>query len=277
VLKKTGKVNFIGKHGKKPMKIITPILIAGATAGLTLFGTLFAVNKHIAPCINANALKQLAMTSTTVDRSVKNISDRLRDQLTGFCTTVAEDRDFAMKLIVEQDASAPEVSEIAARYIGAMGFSFLDIIDANATILSSGHFPAYAGSRNEKKKTMRDSVATVMVENSKGTDVLTLQVRIPFTCAGTILSAIGGIVIDSSFVATLIPYDGVLVVIKKGNTVTGMPSVESMSELKDNHLIINNQSWLAAQLPLPWSGETEQPALIVLLEEPVAMTILDFF
>lgn len=253
------------------MKIVISILIALVTAGLVLF----AVNKKIGPLSREYALRDLITTTNTVKKNIDDLSQRLVSQLSGFCLTVADDRDFTMKLIVEKDYSAPEVADIAPRHMKAMGFSFLEITDADYRILSSGHFPASAGNSAKGKKELPEGSASFILDNIKGREVLTYQVKIPFSCTGAALYAVGGISADSGFVARLRPHVGVVVLLEHGGGILGMDEIETMSEIKDYNILINDKPWIASSLTLPLVGEENYLEMIILMEKPDDFSLLD--
>ncbi len=257
------------------MKIVIPIITAFVVACITAGLILFTVNRKVAPLSRNATLKELTISANTVSRRIENLSEQLVSQVSGFCSTVAEDRDFAMKLIVEQDYSASEVADIAGRFMLAMGFDFLEVTDAKYRILSSGHFPASAGNSAAQKSSLPDSVATFLEDDIKGAGVLSLQVKIPFSCADIALYAFGGIFVDANFIAGLKPHDGVRILLKQGNEIAGMDDIETMSEIKDNTIIINDKTWLASSLTLSWAGEGNGPEIILLMEEPADFSLLD--
>ncbi len=253
------------------MKIVTPVLVACVTAGVVLA----LVNYRLAHASSACALKGLADAHAAVSKEVKDISAQLVVQSRGFCATVSTDMAFAMKLIVEKDASAPEVSDIAGRYMKAMNFDFLEITDAEYKILSSGHFPASAGNILTRKSAMPERAATCLYENIRGTETLSLQVKIPFTCEGVKFYCFGGIAVDTAFISRMQPFPGITLFIKQGGEILGMDDIQTMSAIKDNVIVINDKQWFAASHALPWVGEGDAPELILLKKEAGSMNLLD--
>ena len=255
------------------MKIITHILAMLLTAVLILF----FINRGLSPLNTDYANTVLDNNRNAVEKHMNEASVRILLQLTGFASTVAGDRDFAMKLIVENDYHAPEVAEIAGRYIRAMGFSFLEITDADYKILSSGHFPASAGNIAVAKKEMPDSTLVWMDDNITGAHLLSIQIKIPFSCEGMDLYCIGGLQVDQNFISALKPHENSTVLLKQENDILGDEDIETMSELKDNRIVINDKTWLAFTMPLFWRGETNKPELYILMEEPENFSLLDLF
>lgn len=251
--------------------VITAIVVACISAGLVVV----ILNKKSAHLNRDYAVKELITSTNTVKRRLDNLASQLVSQMRGFCVTVADDRNFAMKLIVEQDYSAPEVADIAGQYMKAMGFAFLEITDAEYRILSSGHFPASAGNKATQKESLPDSTAMFIEDNIKGVQVLALQVKMPFSCADVPLYAIGGVYVDADFIARLKPHDGVRLLLKQGNEIAGMDDIETMSEINDNTIIINDISWLASSLTLSWAGGEDGPEIILLMEQPPDFSLLD--
>lgn len=257
------------------MKIVTNVIVGVVVALITAGLVLFIVNKQISPLQREYALKELINIKAAIEKSIDDVSSTLLYQLKGFCSTVADDRDFAMKLIVEKDYSAPEIADIAAFHMKAMGLSFLEITNADYRILSSGHFPASAGNRSLHKNNLPDSSAKFIFDNIRGTDVLSLQIKIPFSCAGERFYCIGGVIIDSSFITRIKPRQDTHIILKHGKDIIGMMDIETMSEINNNEIIINDKSWLAESLSLPWVGEDDIPKIIILSEVPSDFNLLD--
>lgn len=253
------------------MKILTHIIAVLVTAILILF----IINRGLSPLHKDNATALLRDNRIALEKKIDEVSFRIFSQLTGFSSTVSSDRDFAMKLIVENDYHAPEVAEIASQYIHAMGFSFLEITDAEYKILSSGHFPASAGNIALAKKEMPDSTLIWIEDNIKGTSLLSIQIKIPFSCEGMKLFCIGGISVDQDFISVLKPYENSTVLLKQGSDILGMDEIETMSEIKEDRIVINDKTWLALSKSLLWVGATDEPELYILIEEPEAFSLLD--
>jgi len=55
-----------------------------------------------------------------VEKQVLDKSFHLSDQLGAFSRVVAADREFSMKLLVENNRSAPEITEITSRFMEPM-------------------------------------------------------------------------------------------------------------------------------------------------------------
>ena len=111
-------------------------------------------------------------------------SARIQAQLQSLAEVVAANKEFFLRLLVENDRSAPAVTEIAARFLEPMGFSVLEITDSSRTILSSGHFPASAGNKSMHQAGVLSKKLSAIMENIMGTPTLTMQAEYPFTIAG---------------------------------------------------------------------------------------------
>ncbi|HON12115.1 MAG TPA: hypothetical protein PLE24_14705, partial [Chitinispirillaceae bacterium] len=77
-------------------------------------------------------------------------------------------------------------------------------------------------------------------------------------------SAIGGLKIDQNFLNMLSPGKDIIVLLRDESRYMGEIEIRSISEIKNNHILINDQEYLATQFPLTSSGENT-PALIVVL------------
>lgn len=252
------------------MKIVTHLLalIAGLAASYVF------INQRVATIPQDRALLELLHTKGIVEKRLDDCRDRLARQLTAFSTVVANDRDFAMKLIVEQDVSAPEVSEIAARYMDVMDLDLLEVADGAHVLLSCGHFPASAGNSVEAKAAQLDSVATLIYDNVKGQRMLTMQARIEFSIGEEArLACMGGMIVDSTFIHELAPREGLRVLFRYGDLTMGMYSIEAMSEITDNTMIVNDTTYLATSVRLRHADEGEAPELILLSDIPPKVSL----
>ncbi len=256
------------------MKIVTHVLAAVIAAVLVLLpiaGKLPSLSKHF-------AVIELVHMRQSVEKEIEDMSQQLVERLTAFGGVVSKDRDFSMKLLVERDFSAPEVTEMASRYMAAMGLSVLDITDGKYTVLSSGHFPARAGMSAARKGEVLGETPTFIVEDIRGESVLTLQAKTAFSCAGVSFVCMGGLVIDSTFLARIVPREGARILLKRGSEVTGMRNVATMSEIKGNMIVINNESYLASAVSLPTAEhDIETTQLILVVEEPAKTSLLTLF
>jgi hypothetical protein len=217
----------------------------------------------------AAASAELAFVKQAVGRQLTSRMDLLSGQIAAFAGVVAADREFSMKLFVDKDRSAPEVTELAQKYLGPMALSVLSITDSQYVILSCGHFPANTGTVFSVARNLAAAPAFVM-DNVKGENVLTLQAKARFTILDTaVFFACGGIAVGRDFCAGLACWPGYSVLVKKGAMVIGMDNVESISEVKGDTILLNNRAYPAASIPLPYAGEGDAPALLVVSNKPL--------
>jgi hypothetical protein len=216
---------------------------------------------------NEQTNKELAFVKQAVEQQINSQMDCIARQIAGFSAVVAGDRDFSMKLIVEKEKSAPEVTEIAQRYLAPMALSILSITDSQYVLLSCGHFPANAGSVFESASILGDKPAFIM-DNVKGATVLTLQSKVRFKILDAVFFACGGMTADKDFLARLTCWPGYSILIKQGTTVLGMEKVESISDIKDSTILLNNVRYPVAAIALPFAGTGDAPLCIVMSNKP---------
>lgn len=253
------------------MKILTHLAVAIIVAGAILY----IINKKVVTLTHDKTIVELVNMNSVVEKTIDNLSNQLLGQISAFCSTVVDDRDFAMNLLVEQDYASSEIADITGRYMNAMGFSFLEIVDSNYTILSSGHFPASIGSNASNKKELLDQRVTCLSDDIKGAKVLSLQAKKSFSCAGVKLHCIGGIKVDDQFISHLKPNDNIQILLKDKNTILGMDNIQTISDITENTIIINDKTWLATTMALTWSGDGKGPEIVILMDKPEKVTMLD--
>ncbi len=247
------------------MKFVSHLLAIVIGAAVVFF----LLQQRTARIVHERAVMELIHTKAAIEKRLEDQAAQLTRRLQAFADRIANDRDFAMKLIVEQEPSAPEVSAIASRYLGVMGADLLAITDSAHTLLSCGHFPAAAGNSAADKASLLDAEPVFLYDNIKGDQLLTRQARVDLTIAETVrLSCLGGCIVDEQFVRELAPREGLRLLFRYGDTTIGADSIEAISEITDNTMIVNDTTYLATSLTLRHAGELEAPEIIILADRP---------
>jgi hypothetical protein len=206
----------------------------------------------------------------SVEKRLADLSQDITSRLAAFADGAASDRLFALRLIAENNPSAPEVAGKAGGFMRPMGFAFLSIVDSSGTILSSGHFPSSRGDRMRDSAFGRLSEEPKLVEDlsAAGIKTLSLQARRAFTVADSItFFALGGAAVDDALLARLSPMPDVTVLLRRGGAVAGMDSVKTISEVKDGTVLINGTTYPAFTVALDYAGEGDAPELIVVMKK----------
>jgi hypothetical protein len=201
-----------------------------------------------------------------VEKQVLDKSLHLSDQLSAFSRVVAADREFSMKLLVENNRSAPEITEASPRYMEPMGLSVLELADSQHVLLSCGQFPANAGTLVADKEALLTDKGVFIEDNVKGQKVLTLQANVRFKILDAGFYCTGGLIVDENFVSRMSPGNGFRLLLKQGQKVMGMDNVESISDVKDSTIIINNKTYQAMSFALPFAGSGDPPFCILINE-----------
>jgi len=95
---------------------------------------------------------------------------------------------------------------------------------------------------------------------------LTIQAKKGFKIMDIPFFVLGGMKIDEKFLSSLTPYPKVSVLLKRGGEYSGRADIHSISDVKDNTILINDKEYLAAEIALPYSGDGDKPVLIVVLD-----------
>jgi hypothetical protein len=210
------------------------------------------------------SLGQLELVKQSVERQCRSRMEELGRQAAGFAAAAANDRDFSMKLLVDKDRSAPEVTDIARRYSDPMDCPLLSVTDSQYVLLSCSQFPASVGTASAAARLLGDGPA-FLLDNVKGKTLLTLQAKARFSILDSHYFACAGRIVDERFVAGIFFPPQFWLIIKQGKTVLGMDHVEMISDIKDGTILINNRPYQAASFVLPFAGEGEPPLFIVCL------------
>jgi len=242
--------------------------LAALIAGAALAFAVSSVMKQPSRQSGAPEKAQLALAVGCIEKRLDQYRATITANCRGVARAVASDYGFSMKLLVENDRSAPEVSEAAQRYIEAAGLSLLEITTADYELLSCGHFPAAAGSSVEATGAKTGPDPVFIREKLRGEEALTLQAKIAFDISGTTLYCIGGLIIDDAFIASLAPSGRISVLLKSGADVSGRTGVSSISDITDSVMTLNDVPYYAASVSLPYAGDGEAPELLVLVEKP---------
>ena len=240
------------------------LIMTALLAGIVVF---FVMRRETAGRGCESAATELAATKESVTKRLHEITYDIAGRLEAFADEVASDQQFSLRLLAENNRSAPEVALKARQFLKPMGFSLLDVTDSAYVILSSGEFPASAGNSASQKVMLLSEEPKILEDNIVGQKALTFQAKRKFMIAGSIpFYALGGLIVDDRFLGELSPRSGVRVLLKQGSTVLGMPSVRTISGVKDGKIIVNDKEYPAFEMALPYAGEGEAPQLIVVLE-----------
>jgi len=250
------------------LRFLSYILVLALGAASAGFTVVYLVNRNTGALAEWSANRQLDIAAGGVQKRMAALRDDLAKRQQGFGVAVAADRGFSVRLFVEQDTAAPEVSDIAAGYRRAMGFDLLSITDPEGLILSCGHFPGAAGTRLTRMPPSADYLP--MRDQIDGRDALTLQARSTFSVSGISLCAIGGITLDRTFFAALAPSPEISLIVRSGDELFGMDNVSTISEFRDGRIYIDNTPWLAAPVDL---GLGPDYSSWMVMREPGALDI----
>jgi len=234
--------------------------------------TFFLVANRAIEMQNDTSKIELIHLRGIVEKQVSDIAVELSQKVKAFSNQIPNDRDFTIKLLVENDRSAPEVSELCGMFLAPMGFDILEIVDSAGTIISSGHFPASAGNLISGKIANLTTDAAFYFDTIKGEKVLSLQALAEFKIADRTFYTCGGILINKTFLDRLSPRSAIQLILNHEDFDAGTQGIQSMSDITDNTILVNNEEHLAVAIPLPFAGEQDAPELIVLMEKPAPIT-----
>jgi hypothetical protein len=216
---------------------------------------------------NTPVLSELALVKQNVEQQLAVLMDGIAQQVAGFAGVVASDREFSMKMLVDKDKSAPEVTDMAQKYLAPMALTTLSVTDSHYVLLSCGHFPANAGTVFEAARLLGEKPAFIM-DNVKGQTMLTLQAKSRFKILDSVFFACGGLIADSGFLSKFTCWPGYSIFITQGKSIIGREHVESISGIINNTILLNNVTYPATAITLPFDGTGEAPVLTIICNKP---------
>lgn len=248
------------------MVYLQKAFLFGAVVGLLLTA---ASCKH-APVPLDSSKQELQCIGQIINNQILNQSLKLSEQLTAFSKVIASDREFSMKLLVENNRSAPEVTEAAGRYMEPMGLSILEITDSQHILLSCGEFQANAGTSIAGKQALLSEKGVFIQDAIKGKSELTVQALVKFKILDAEYYCCGGLVVDDNFLKQLDPGSGFKLFFKQGQKVFGLENAEGFSSLTDSTIVINTKTYPAISFSLPApAGCAEALSCIIIHDKPL--------
>lgn len=245
------------------MKLATTLLITALCSAALTTSICVIKEKKQQHAADAAAIQTM---ESMVQKQLDDLSSGIRAQLNAFAQTIAADRTFSLRILVEDNPSAADITGLAAQFMQPMGFSALEIADNSARILSCGHFPARAGSNCRKKFEELTATPELYTENIMGASVLTLQAKSTFSIANIPFSIMGGVTINRALLQQLAPRTGVTLLLKSGEGYIGMDNIHAISALIHNTIIINDKKYLATSIKLPVAGSSDTHELLIVIE-----------
>ncbi len=241
------------------MKVIVPLLTALIAAGATYF----YLQSQAAPSLLEAPDNRVEIARRTVEVRLDDLQKDIRTALDAFAEVLQSDRNFSVKLALDKETNAQEVTEAASKYLKPLRFSFLDITDASGTVLSCGQFPANVGSNAIEKIKALESVPRYFKDSHMGRSVLSLQAKKSFQLLEIPLTVTGGIIIDEPFLRRLGEYASAKVLLKEGMSIKGMSNIQSISEIQDGKIIINDHEYEAASIDLSVSDGNARSLIVI--------------
>ena len=247
------------------MKYVLIFLLGILVGGAGVYVFMPRQPKNVGASVDTS---ELAVLKTSVEQCLMETTADIQTRLSAFCKEVAGDQVFSLRLLVENNPTAPEVTNKATQFLKPMGFSLLEIADSGYRLISCGQFPASVGNSVASKGEILSDEPVVLTDRVMAGEVLSFQAKCSFTIAESInFYAMGGVVIDEKWLKRLSPREGVTVLLKQGATVLGLDNVKTISEVKEGKVIINDKEYAAVEIPLPHAQNEEAPSLIAVLKK----------
>ncbi len=248
-----------------PWKFIL-VILSGILVGA--LGT-FIICTQKPKTLPSQSLTNVSESARLVESNLSRFSDRFRSQMDALCTTVAHDGPFALKLFVENDRNAPEVSDFAGKFIEPMAIDLLEITDSAFAILSSGPYGAALGTiASIIPSLVDDGEVQCVIDTIRGHEVLALEYQKKVSISDAIVHVRGGLILDDDFLDAIRPSSAIKIGIKRGNTIS-VRSLASRSDaaIDNGKLQIDKSIYVADTLALPYRGVGAIPCLLILTRQ----------
>jgi hypothetical protein len=223
---------------------------------------------------------------TVIQEDIRTKTVELSGRLEQFSEILTGDVDFAVKLLVEKKSRDPYIINFAGRYLDQLNLDILEIVNEQARILSSGHWPANYGSSAGKRMDLleKDTAGAVIFhENIRGKSRLCMQ-----TCrqvkVGTVnLTLVGGVFLEADFLGSIAKTPDMVLMLIDGETVLKSDSIKEMyladlldqpHEVKYSKVDLDDQVYSAGILALE-TADSSGSAPVLLLAARSDQTIME--
>ena len=103
---------------------------------------------------------------------------------------------------------------------------------------------------------------------SKGKSALTLQAQLRFKILDSVFYCSGGNVVDDRFLDGLPLAGGFKAIIRQGSGAIGLGAQASITACTDSTITINDSTYHAVKLALPFFGPGDSAVLVIVDERP---------
>lgn len=154
---------------KKYLSAITLLLVC--MLGVMAFVIIQSVQRQLGGQYD----QRLASAMQSVQQELSSRQYKIATQLNGLSGTISEDNDFRFYAAQTQDFTHPKVVEYASQYIEIMGLQLLDIMSADARLVSTGaEYIAFGGRFRDRLSFLRNRADTIKFTRFRGINKPTL-------------------------------------------------------------------------------------------------------
>ncbi len=229
------------RKGQRMRYLLTAIIAAIIASG----GTLYYLSTRVPEIDSALKERRLKENAEMTSSSLKNKLSAFEEDIQNFSDVLSSDRAFTLRLIVERDRTAPEVKGITEKYLPLLRLDYLKITDTRDRELSSAG-PEIDTVHSEPDEPGRVYLREVSADSER---VLAFEYSVPVDISGKKLLCRGGRILDSAFLSGILPPSAGGIV-KKDSVVITSREVSTISELRDNSIVIDNTTHPALSLEL---------------------------
>jgi hypothetical protein len=115
----------------------------------------------------------------------------------------------------------------------------------------------------------------VITDDIRGQQVLTFQGDRTFSFGDAVFHCVGGMLLDEDFITRLAPSREVRILLQHSDGIISADTIETISQIQNNRIIINDTHYLATAVSLPSVGEEAAPKLLVVMDEPEGVSFFE--
>lgn len=258
---------------KNKFKISISLKFAFSFAILFLIAmtlVVFAVRKAVVNQFTERYQTNMESTITAIEWEVKNQHLLIYKQLAELANKIQTDDQLLLQTNMLSDIYVPYLVDYAQNFMATMGFQSLEIVTANGTVLSSGHYRnAFGADHQMLVNNLKSNIANANLARFSRADgqFICLTAMDSLTVANQVLYVLGGVEVTETFLGDLEPTSDDILAVRFSNELlstggSGLSDEAILAKLADTTQArqqnILQHEYSTRKFALPYITETAQ-------------------